>query len=201
MTTLSGETLFWNGELRSQVLGSDQPATALAFSSDRTLLAIGRDDRTIVIWDIKHSQVQHRLVGHTQLVSSIAFCREGQTLVSGAGSTALFSSGEVKLWNLATGQAHATLPGYGGPVAVDSADGILAVTDHSGRSVAIWSRRELPGDAVSRVKASDECCGEKIVRFVRVIHEWARGREGERSRGISIASAFTPSPSHPLSLS
>jgi WD40 repeat protein len=108
---------------------------------------VGYRDRTIVIWDVERSQVMYRLVGHTQPISSIAFSRDGQTIVSGTGNTALFSSGEVKLWSVASGQAHATLPSYGGPVVVDPSDHVLAVTDHSGRSIAIWSVASDRADA------------------------------------------------------
>jgi WD40 repeat protein len=144
----SGEALsIWHeGDATAKPITAGAAVTALAFARNAQVLAIATADRQIMIYDVDQETPRHKLVGHTQLVTSLAFHGQGQTLFSGAGSNGLFAAGEVKLWDLATGQVHATLPGFNGPVSIDPTDRVLAVTDRDGRNLALWYTTEYRGD-------------------------------------------------------
>ncbi len=144
----SGEalTLWRDGEANVTPISAGATITALAFDHDGLNLAIATTDRQIAVYDIEYGVTRFKLVGHTQLVTSLTFHSSGQTLFSGAGSNGLFATGEVKLWDLATGQVHATLPSFNGPVNVDPFDRVLAVTDRTGRSLALWYTVQYAGE-------------------------------------------------------
>ncbi len=83
--------------------------------------------------------VRYKLRGHSRGVYALAFSPDGQILASASGGRWLQTSGEVKLWDTASGQVHATLDGYTAPLAFRS-DGLAlaAGLDHE-RKIAIWT--------------------------------------------------------------
>lgn len=78
-------------------------AVSVAFSPDGKLLAAGRYDHTIKIWDTATGKEKANLNGHTRPVFSVSFYPDGKTLASGSGD------GTVRLWDMATGKEKATL--------------------------------------------------------------------------------------------
>ena len=67
---------------------------SLALSHDGRLLAAGRLDKTIQVFDVERElEVGGRLVGHTEAVSSVAFNADGSVTSASADAT-------VRLWDL-----------------------------------------------------------------------------------------------------
>jgi WD40 repeat protein len=64
----------------------------LAFSPDRSLLAVGRDDGTVNIWQVPDGHLLVTLSAHAAPVRSLAFSPDGTLLATGS------EDGTVKLW-------------------------------------------------------------------------------------------------------
>jgi WD40 repeat protein len=66
----------------------------LAFSPDAKLLALGSEDKVVVIWDLANKKERARLRGHSEAVGPMAFLPDGHTLVT-AGY-----DGTLKYWKV-----------------------------------------------------------------------------------------------------
>jgi len=102
---------------------------AVVFSPDGQTLASGSADDTVCLWHVPRRTVTATLVGHLGTVTGLAVTPDSRTL---AVSSRLRRPGdahliEVKLWDVATGDCRARLPGEGGPVAF-SPDGRTLAT-------------------------------------------------------------------------
>ena len=75
------------------------PMYAFAISPDEKLLATGGHDATIRIWDMASGKLLRALVGHSYVITSLAFSPDGKILTS-AGS----ADGTVRLWDPIEGQ-------------------------------------------------------------------------------------------------
>jgi WD40 repeat protein len=80
--------------------------TALAFSPDNKLLAIGTVDNQIHLANATDGKLARSLPGHTSAVTSLAFHPSGTVLASGS------KDNSIRLWNPANGQAIKTLEGH-----------------------------------------------------------------------------------------
>ena len=140
--------------LLGTVPGTGQ-ASALAFDAAGTLLAIGRDDGGVELWDVTDpARPVHRqtFAAHQKTVRSLAFSPTAPVLLSGGDDTT------GRLWDV-TGAAaplavFATHTATVRTVAI-SADGTTAAVGSDDRIVALWSiadrahptlLRELTGD-------------------------------------------------------
>ncbi len=100
------------GEFRSIALTADLKVLALgtgkfAFENQ------GHASGEVQLWDVPTAKKRAILSGHDQIVTSLAFTPDGKTLAAG-GSGALGivgGEGEVKLWNVATGEPGLPLKG------------------------------------------------------------------------------------------
>ncbi|MDV2992565.1 MAG: Tol-Pal system protein TolB [Chroococcidiopsis sp. SAG 2025] len=80
---------------------------AIAFSPDgcavsaampKGLIASASHDQTVRIWDVNTGECLHICIGHTHLVSSVAFSSDGQVVASGSQDQT------VRIWDVNTGK-------------------------------------------------------------------------------------------------
>jgi WD40 repeat protein len=71
--------------------------TAVAFSPDGQILALGSPDGNVRLWRVSDGSLAGTLAGHADAVSSVAFSPDGQTLASGSWDNS------VRLWRVADG--------------------------------------------------------------------------------------------------
>ena len=119
---------------------------SLSFSGDGHLIAVGKIDGSITLFDVKQGKIIGRLYGHTTAVMSLAFTPDSKTLASaGQDST-------VKLWNVATGQTALTVQHLGPATGVAfSNDGCLMATCGADGTARIWRAAKLSdADALLR---------------------------------------------------
>ena len=86
----------------------EEPAQALAFSPDGSLLALARGNE-IEVWDTADWRLRRRLAAHAQSVEALAFAPNGR-LASGSDDRS------IRLWDAAQGRELLTLRGHLGGV-------------------------------------------------------------------------------------
>jgi WD40 repeat protein len=64
-----------------------RPAASITFSPNGRLLAFGRADNSISVWDVATGKQLGQLKGHQGIVETLAFAPDGQTLLSGSRDT------------------------------------------------------------------------------------------------------------------
>jgi hypothetical protein len=87
--------------------GGGDLVQCLAWSPDGKLLVSG-GFREVLLWDTRSWTLKRRLGPHTDRVLALAFSRDGSLLAAGGGLPS--QSGEVKVWEAATGKLMRTLP-------------------------------------------------------------------------------------------
>jgi WD40 repeat protein len=118
----------------------------LAVSPENKIVAIGRGDRSIRLFDSETGQELFSLLGHREYPAALAFSPDGRTLASGS------AAGEVVLWDVFTGHELARLDGHSGSVTglAFSADGarLAATREGTGQlgEVTIWHARKRNHD-------------------------------------------------------
>ena len=135
------------GEIITTLLGHILTITGLVFSPDSALLAsVEQGDDTIRLWDIATKQIIATLTGHTPevtvsfpsspRVTGLSFSPDGTLLASGGRG----NDGTIRLWNVATGQAIATLEGHQFQVfsLAFSPDGTLLASASRDGTMLLW---------------------------------------------------------------
>lgn len=88
--------------------GHTSPVQCVAFSPDGKRLASGELNHAIKIWDVRSGREVRTLSGHTGYVTWIDFSPDGTKLASTSTiedeSTDKEIPGQIKIWNLATGE-------------------------------------------------------------------------------------------------
>lgn len=79
-----------------------------AIQNSQSIIATGGVDQTVKLWNIETGECIQSLVGHSSLVTAIAWNREGRLLASGS------SDGTLKLWDCDQGECIQTLHGHQG---------------------------------------------------------------------------------------
>jgi WD40 repeat protein len=81
----------------------------MAQSPDGAMIAVGVEDRSVRLWDVKTGRERRTLRGHRDLVNSIAFSPDGKRLATGSYDKS------VRVWDVQTGDGR-VLSGHVGPV-------------------------------------------------------------------------------------
>jgi WD40 repeat protein len=116
-----GEVFLWNAHTLEPICKLWKPGMfidCLAFSPDSQLLAAGRADGTVNLWDAASHLLAANLDRQAEGVDNISFSPDSKTL-------AVYCVGNVALWNLATRYEVGRLPYEGSPTF--SPDGRLLV--------------------------------------------------------------------------
>ncbi|MBY0528557.1 MAG: protein kinase [Gemmataceae bacterium] len=115
------------GEAVFALEGHTAAVHGLAFSADSKTLASGSADQTVKLWDVVKARERATLRGHAESVTSVAFAPDAQSLASSDGGAPYLPElspnqprwapvrarhGEVKLWDVKTGQERASLRGH-----------------------------------------------------------------------------------------
>jgi len=143
----------YDGHPIETLKGHEQNVISLAFSPDGKTLASGDDSGCVILWSIDvtskeigkfelqigyRTSLLHTLRGHSKGVYDLAFSPDGRILASASGGNWVQVGGEVKLWDVASGQVHATLDGYSAPLAFRGDGLMLAVGLDRSRQIAFW---------------------------------------------------------------
>ena len=133
----------------------------MAFSPDDAILAAGRGDGTVKLWDTATEEQIATLTRHYGTVTSVAFSPDSTILAIGSGD------GTVQLWDRAIHRQLATLTGATGAVTsvAFSRDGKTLAASRADHTVRLWDVAYL-ANAVSRLCAA---AGRSLTRA-----EWAR---------------------------
>ena len=67
-------------------------------------------DHTVKVWDLENGSIKHNLLGHTNVVSSVAITPDGKLGVSGGFDQ------KIKIWDLSKGMEVSELNGHRGPI-------------------------------------------------------------------------------------
>ncbi len=166
----------WNGLAKIWTLDGDQPpvviahgptsvVNAAALAPDGKLVATGSSDREggyLRLWDAASGQLVRRLEGHADAVTSVAFSRDGQRLLTGSYDAT------ARLWNVATGELIRTFAGHDWWVwsAAFSPDERRIVTASHDGSAIVWTTDT--GEAVSVPFTGHRKDGSQTPVFVAV---------------------------------
>jgi len=81
---------------------------SLAISPNESVVLLGFEDGSLILWDLSTSTEIHSLEGHSGIVRTAAFSPDGQTALSGS------SDRSVILWDLGTGREIRRFQGHNG---------------------------------------------------------------------------------------
>ncbi len=144
---------------------------SVAFSPDGSTLAIGSDDDSVRVFDIRHgsSRLVHRLLGATSFVNSVAFSPDGKSVAAGS------ADGSLRLFDPATGALVESFDGPNPITGVDFASNgsTLVVSDSAGQ-IRLW---QLP--ARSTLTTSGNAYVVQFVERGKVLTAVTGGPAGE----------------------
>jgi WD40 repeat protein len=104
----SNEVMLWDASSTQEpvlLAKRDGNVSALEFSPDGKLIAVGDSDGMVQVWDAVKRTEAHTFKGHKDEVTALAFSPDGKTLASGGGA----SDRTVKLYGIASMRELITL--------------------------------------------------------------------------------------------
>jgi WD40 repeat protein len=132
--------------------GHGSPITALAFTPDgKTLVSAGGEPGKpgeIRLWDVEAQKPKKVLDGHHEMVTALAVTADGKTLASASGiydrKSERWAEGEIKLWNLKTGELVTTWRGHTKLITavVFLPDGKTLVSAAEDKDIIVWDAEQ-----------------------------------------------------------
>jgi eukaryotic-like serine/threonine-protein kinase len=120
-----GQVCIWNSDWEQTTQWQMSHALqVIAFSPDSQCLAMAGESSTVTIRNVNSGVAIHKLHGHSDWVSTLAFNTDGSRLITGSADET------VKIWDVASGDEILTLSGLRG-VALNVA------ADPTGRRIAV----------------------------------------------------------------
>lgn len=134
------------GKLLYSLFGHQNGTNSIIFSPSGKILASGGNDHNVCLWDLETGQLLKTLVGHSHNVIGVAYSADGNTLTSLAVTSWGTGNGEVKMWNVSTGQVQqeVVLDGISPKESVLSKDGRIvasASNDNISPHIGLWNAR------------------------------------------------------------
>ena len=122
------------------------PMRSCAWSPDGSHLAMGGDDRTVVVYEVGTWNLSHVFTGHLGSVLTVEFSPDGKYLASGSGTDKVEMNNAndenvVKVWDMANSTLVANLRGHkDGVMEVTwSPDGKRLVSVSDDKTIRVWS--------------------------------------------------------------
>jgi WD40 repeat protein len=136
------DVILWNLDTGKSIWESErtpvnagEKITGLTFSPNGQLL-VGAIENRVLFWrvDITGCELIREIIGHTNLVESLAFSTDGQRLLTTSDDKS------AKVWDVATGDLLMTLNGHTGIVSkgIYSPDGLWIVTAGHDGTIRFW---------------------------------------------------------------
>ncbi|MBA4384832.1 MAG: hypothetical protein C0410_08855, partial [Anaerolinea sp.] len=106
----------------------------MVFSLDGSLIAIGKGDGTIDVWNFGDNKKIRHITGHTGQIMSMVFSADNKTLLSGSADNT------ARLWDVSTGQQLRVFSGHTAAVTNVGfiSNGNKIVTTSMDKTVRIW---------------------------------------------------------------
>lgn len=167
---VSGGVKMWNvatGELLTEFglrsMSSSStflPVSDIAFNPDGTLLAVANGDGRVLLWDVTNQQEKTILNRSTKYITSLSveFSPDGTVLATAGTAGTSDETGDIRLWDVATGTQRHVLEGHeafvisvafnadGRVVASASVDGTVRLWDvETGKALA---KLDVPGVSI-----------------------------------------------------
>lgn len=137
---------------------------ALAFSPDGALLASGGEGKVLALWDVSAAKEHSRIPHGLHSITSLGFAPDGKVLATGGrirdwkaeGRNDFDRPGEVKLWDLASGEERNRGKSFGAAVAcvAFTPDGRTLAAGSLDRTASLWDART--GKRMAVLKGGDE---------------------------------------------
>jgi WD40 repeat protein len=113
-----------------------EPAYSLAYNPNGNMLAIGRKDNTIAVWDLSSGNLFTILEGHLGAVTSVAFSPKGDVLASGSADQT------IRLWDIfAKKSSSHVIEDHRGTITAlaFSPDGIVLASASTDTTIRLWN--------------------------------------------------------------